>query len=465
MGVTLLLLGGLDQHGDRLDLRVADGLIAETGVGLARRGEDVVDCAGGTVLPGLHDHHLHLLAMAAREWSVSCGPPAVRDAAALGAALRAAVPVERWVRGVDYDESVAGLLDRHGLDALRGDLPVRIEHRSGGVWLLNSAALDTVGANDGPDAVERDAAGRPTGRIWRGDRWLRTRLPRPARPRLDVVSRRLASFGVTGVTDATADLDPDASAALTHACRTGTLAQRVVLLGCADGPAPRKVVVADHDLPALTDLVEKLREARGPREDRPVAVHCVSRDALVLTLAALDDIGARPGDRIEHAAVVPRELLDALRRLGVTVVTQPSLIARRGDDYLARVDPDDRGGLWPFRSLLDTGVPVGCSSDAPYGDCDPWASVRAAVSRTAPSGEVVGVAESVTAWQALRGYLTDPMAPGGPVRPLCAGAAADLVVLDGRLGEFLADPDHRRVRDTIIAGRPSNEWLPGVDDG
>jgi predicted amidohydrolase YtcJ len=457
VGVSLLLLGGVDHHGERLDLRVADGVITEAGVGLARPGEDVVDCAGGTVLPGLHDHHLHLLAMAAREWSASCGPPTVRDAAALGAALQAAVPVVGWVRGVDYDESVAGLLDRHGLDALRGDVPVRIEHRSGSLWLLNSAGLEAVGADDGPGAVERDATGRPTGRIWRGDDWLGTRLPRPARPALGVVSRRLASLGVTGVTDATPDLDPDASAALAHACRTGELAQRVVLLGCADGSAPRKVVVADHDLPALTDLVEKLRDARGPRDERPVAVHCVTRDALVLTLAALEDVGARSGDRIEHAAVVPRGLLDPLRLLGVTVVTQPSLIARRGDDYLARVDPDDLGGLWPFRSLLDAGVPVGCSSDAPYGDCDPWASVRAAVSRTAPSGAVVGRAESVTAWQALRGYLTDPMAPGGPVRPLRAGAPADLVVLDGPLREVLADPDHRRVRATIMAGRPANE--------
>jgi predicted amidohydrolase YtcJ len=454
VGVNLLLVGGLDHRGDLLDVRVADGLIVETGVGLAARGEDVLDCAGGTVLPGLHDHHLHLLAMAAREWSVPCGPPAVRDAASLEGALRAATPVEGWVRGVDYDESVAGLFDRHGLDVLRRDVPVRIEHRSGSLWLLNSRALDALGADDGPEAVERDSAGRPTGRIWRGDDWLRTRMPPPARPALGIVSRRLASFGVTGVTDATPNLDPDASAALARACRTGEFAQGVVLLGCPDGPAPRKVVVADHDLPSLGELVEKLRDARGPGDERPVAVHCVTREALVLTLAALDDAGVRPGDRIEHAAVVPRELLNPLRRLGVTVVTQSSLIASRGDDYLARVDPDDLCGLWPFRSLLDAGIPVGCSSDAPYGDCNPWASVRAAVSRTAPSGAVVGPAECVTPWQALRGYLTDPTAPGGPTRPLRAGAPADLVVVDGPLAEVLADPDHPRVRATVVAGRP-----------
>jgi predicted amidohydrolase YtcJ len=99
-------------------------------------------------------------------------------------------------------------------------------------------------------------------------------------------------------------------------------------------------------------------------------------------------------------------------------------------------------------------VPVGCSSDAPYGDLDPWVTLRAAAQRTAPSGAVVTPTEKVDPGTALRGFLTAASAPGGPTRLIAAGAPADLVVLDRSLRAALAEPDHRRVQVTVINGRP-----------
>jgi len=458
--VSLLLRDGRDQTGRRLEVRIADGAVTETATTLAVRNEEVIDCAGGVILPGLHDHHLHLLAMAAQDRSVRCGPPSVRNRLELRTALGDASPTGGWIRGTGYDESVAGLPDCAELDALRHDVPVRIQHRSGALWLLNSAAVRAIGAEAGPAGVERDVSGRPTGRLWRTDDWLRSRLPDLGPPPLATLSRRLAGYGITGVTDATPDLDDNALGVLAAARTSGELLQRVVVLGTddpnppgVDGGGPRKVVVADHDLPALPDLTDRLRAARGDGR-RAVAVHCVSREALLLTLAALHELGSRPGDRIEHAAVVPPEARSELRRIGLTVVTQPSLIAARGDDYLARVDPGDLGGLWPFRSLLEAKVPVGCSSDAPYGDLDPWVTMRAAAQRTAPSGAVVTPTERVEPGTALRGFLTAASAPGGATRLIAAGAPADLVVLDRSLRDALAEPDHRRVQVTVINGRP-----------
>ena len=458
--MSLLLRDGRDQTGRRLDVRIADGAITEATGTLAVRDEEVIDCAGGAILPGLHDHHLHLLAIAAQDRSVRCGPPAVRNRLELGTALADALPTGGWVRGIGYDESVAGLPDCAELDTLRHDVPVRIQHRSGALWLLNSAALRAIRAGRGPEGVERDASGRPTGRLWRADGWLRSRLPDLGPPPLATLSRRLARYGITGVTDATPDLDDHALAILAAARGSGELLQRVVVLGTddpnppgVDGGGPRKVVVADHDLPALPALTDRLRAARGDGR-RAVAVHCVSREALLLTLAALHELGSRPGDRIEHAAVVPPEARSELRRLGLTVVTQPSLIAARGDDYLARVDPRDLGVLWPFRSLLEAKVPVGCSSDAPYGDLDPWLTLRAAAHRTAPTGAAVTPTERVDPGTALRGFLTAAAAPGGPTRLIAAGAPADLIVLDRSLSEALVEPDHRRVQVTVINGQP-----------
>lgn len=431
-----------------VDVRISDGRIAQFGSDLAAAGADIVDGRGGALLPGLHDHHLHLLAWAAARASVSCGPPALRTRAELGAALARAQPRAGWLRGIGYHESVAGDLDRARLDELRADVPVRVQHRSGALWVVNGRAADALGLADAAEpGIERDVHGVPTGRLWRLDGWLAARLPNQT-PDLDAVWADLAASGITGVTDATPNLAADTVRAL-RASATGHA--RLVLLGDPDAPAdvPRKIVIADHELPALDELSQQMADSRP----RPVAVHCVTRAALVLCVAALRAVGARPGDRIEHAAVVPSELLPALRELGVTVVTQPSFVALRGDDYLREVDPDDRAVLWPYASLLGAGVPVGLSSDAPYGAADPWWTIAAAAARRAPSGRAVAPGERVPTATALRGYLSAAQAPGGPPRTVALGSPADLVLLDAPLAEVLTTPAREHVRLTTVGGR------------
>lgn len=107
------------------------------------------------------------------------------------------------------------------------------------------------------------------------------------------------------------------------------------------------------------ELLCRVRAVRGP-EGRPVAVHAVTREALVLTLVVLCEAGPAPGDRVEHAAVVPPELLPQIRELGVHVVTQPGFIAERGDTYAAEVEPDDLPHLYPYASsgCRDSGLAV-----------------------------------------------------------------------------------------------------------
>jgi predicted amidohydrolase YtcJ len=118
---------------------------------------------------------------------------------------------------------------------------------------------------------------------------------------------------------------------------------------------PVKVVVADHCLPSIDDLIVAFRSAR--RQRRPVAVHCVTRVALVLALAAWHDVGSVTGDRIEHGAVIPLEFVADIRELGLSVVTQPSFVSERGDDYRRDVDAADQDDLGRCRRLLDGEYP------------------------------------------------------------------------------------------------------------
>ncbi len=455
------------------DVRIVDGRIVRIARGLcAASGEPTLDAAGGALLPGLHDHHVHLFALAALQSSVRCGPPAVSDAAALAAALAAAPASGDWIRGVGYVESVAGDLDRYRLDALAPDRPVRIQHRSGALWIVNSAGAARLGLDCGADAkgVERDARGRATGRLFRLDAWLRERLGGGARPSLAGVGRRLARYGVTGVTDATPGNAAAELSAFAEAVARGDLRQRVVVMGEAALPAASRVGVDDEvergavkvwlsesDLLPFGELQRTLEGAH--REDRPVAVHCVTRTELVFAAAAFSAAGSRAGDRIEHAAVAPPDAVALLADLPVTVVTQPNFIRERGDTYAERVEPADRPWLYRGRGFLEASVPLGGGTDAPFGDPDPWRAMQAAVDRRSRGGLVLGPGEALSPERALALFTSPAHAPGAPPRRIEVGAPADLCLLDRPWLEARRELSSAHVAATLRGGRVT--WRRG----
>jgi predicted amidohydrolase YtcJ len=438
--------------GAGLDVRITAGHVVACEPGLRpAAGEEEIDAAGRALLPGLHDHHLHLRALAAARASVQVGPGQVRSAAELSARLReadAAAAPGAWLRCVGYHESVAGPLDRWALDRLGPGpnparpvpaRPVRVQHRTGALWVVNSAAAALLGLDDGDDlaGIERDADGRATGRLWRLDRWLADRVPArtaEAASGLASVSARAASLGITGFTDATPGATGVDVAGLAAAVTDGTIAQRLHCMAAADvggvsasGPArgrfsigPVKIMLDDDTLPSLDSLADSVRRAHAA--GRTVAVHCVTRVQLVLTLAALDVAGRRPGDRIEHGAVIPAELVPALR--GLTVVSQPHFVTERGEQYGRDVAPEDLPDLWRLRSLIDAGVGVAAGSDAPFGGADPWRVMRAATRRPAD----LGPGEAVGPETAIRLFLGSATAPAR-LRAVTPGAPADLVLL------------------------------------
>lgn len=485
--MTRLVIRDADLDGRRVDVTCTDGLVTSVDRASAcidvAAGVDEIDARGGAVLPGLHDHHIHLLAAAAALRSVQVGPPDVQSADQLIAALRNAdrlLPPGEWLRAVGYHESVAGAIDGDWLDALGIGRPIRIQHRTGALWILNTAGLFELGLGvGGPDQpsesgpgphVERNPRGRPTGRLFRADELVRTRrsddadASGSARPQaritedLALLGRRLVGYGITGVTDLTPTTNASSIALLATARRSGALPIGLTVTGGVDlsraaAPelprGPIKIVIDDHALPPLDWVVAEFTRARAT--GRTIAVHSVTRESLILAMAAWQDVGAVDGDRIEHGAVIPVELLDDVARLGLSVVTQPSFVRERGDHYLTDVEPDDVAHLWRCGSLMQAGIGVAFGSDAPYGDLDPWAAISTAADRRTTGGAVLGPDERVTLDRALRafaGTADDPRA----ARTVTPGQPADLCVLDRTLAEQLLAPSADAVVATIVAG-------------
>ena len=174
---------------------------------------------------------------------------------------------------------------------------------------------------------------------------------------------------------------------------------------------------------------------------------------LIFALSALEAAGSVRGDRIEHAAVAPPDVLPWIAKLRLTVVSQPNFVAERGDAYLRNVDPQDRRWLYRQRAFRKAGIPLAAGTDAPFGDADLWKAMEAAVTRLTPSGKVLGAAERLTPEEAVGLFLGPPADPGGPPRTVAAGAPADLCLLDRPWRDARRDLGQVGVTTTVKAGR------------
>lgn len=447
--------------GARTRIGIRDGKIAEIGAILSAKGREF-DGKGKVIIPGLIDHHIHILATAAQRASIDLTN--ARSVEDVKQRLRNAAqhfPLGSWLRATGYDDALTGIPDRTQLDEWVPHHPLRLQDRTGALWVLNSAALAALGAPPYPDCVERDTHGVLTGRIWRGDAWLRTRLPQ-ALPDLRALGQQLSAWGITGLTDAGAQNGADEARILSAARGSGALPQKLMLMGREDLPSPPadgtlpyllgpiKLLLDDARLPDISTLAARIRCARAL--NRTVAAHCVTLAELITYLAALDEAGgAINGDRIEHGSVISADVIPLIAMAGLTVVTQPGFIAARGDRYLTEVDRIDLPDLYRLSSLMKAGVRVAASSDAPYAPPNPWLGIAAAVNRKTASGQRVSAQEALPFHAALQLYMGSFSSPGA-IRQVAIGEPADLCIIDQSWEDMCANPTETSAYATLIDG-------------
>ncbi|MGH3947552.1 MAG: amidohydrolase [Pseudonocardiaceae bacterium] len=481
-----------------------------------------VDLAGGSVLPGINDSHLHLqlFGLSRPPFSLDLSDRAVstvHDIRTLVAHRAATGSPGSWIRGWGWTERNLPELRERGSGPTRADLddvspenPVLLNHFSGHAAWANSRALQAGGiTTNTPDPggghIVRDpATGEPTGELHESAVALVADIipePTPEDRQAATVSamRELNALGVTSVTDPI--VTPSMLRDYVALHNAGKLSTRVTTLlnwtwpsvttpvsvieeamryvgsstglgddwlrvgGCklfADGiPVLRSAWMSrpyddgccgslvtegtsdDARLATLNSVVETLHRNRFQ-----VQVHSTGDracDAVIDAFTTAMEADPWPGARhvLIHANLPGARAIRLMAKHGFVANTN-ALIKWQASDGLRGIVDDQR---WhrnmPVRSLLDAGVVVADSSDAPVTYPDWRQAVETLVLReTREAGTVSGPAERVTREQALRAWTCAPAYQEGREHEkgsIAPGTFADFTVL---AEDILAVDDH-----------------------
>jgi predicted amidohydrolase YtcJ len=176
----------------------------------------VVDVAGGLLLPGFVDAHVHAIQGGLERLACDLSGVPVDEAAYLAhvGAYASTHPDDAWIRGGGWAMAAfpGGVPSAEALDKVVPDRPVALVNRDHhGMW-VNSRALEVAGIHAGtPDPVdgriERDEGGHPTGMLHEGAmRWVDDVLPTVDEDGMLAGflegQAHLHSFGITGWQDA-----------------------------------------------------------------------------------------------------------------------------------------------------------------------------------------------------------------------------------------------------------------------
>jgi len=479
--------------GDRI---IGVGNIADMPVNHKTR---LIDCHGLTLVPGFNDSHCHIFAFVRKLTSLDLSPASARSIEDIKKIIRRAAestPAGSWITGTDYNEfylSEGRHPTRRDLDEAAPDHPVIIYHRSLHACVLNSLALKIVGITGDTEEppggmIDRDLeTGEPNGILFEMNNYVRSRIPdsltkAEVEQKIDMVNRSYLSHGITSVTDASVSNDLEQWYFFKKLKEENRLQSRLCIMpGCSfltdfvrEGlitgfgdytfrTGSLKIILSEatgHLNPPQDELNHLVQDAS--RVGFQVAIHAVEKNTIEAAIQAFESVNlsvpARSRRfRLEHCSECPPKLRSRLANLHAVIVSQPPFVYYHGKRYLAQVPAETRQWLYPFNSLLNSGLIVAASSDSPVVPVNPLVGIYAAVTRRAESGQILTPPESVSLQEALEMYTINGAYASfeegikGSVSP---GKLADLVLINAN--PFHIDPEEIkeiRVEMTIIGGQ------------
>jgi predicted amidohydrolase YtcJ len=501
-------------------LAIRDGRIVGVGAwrnveSLAGPGTVVVDLDGRTVVPGLHDSHLHVV-RAGLTWTdevVWYETPSLEHALRLLDDRALARPPGTWLRVVGGWQA-GQFTERRGPTS--AELTQRFPHHPVYVQLLyeeavlNAAALRAAGIDrDTPDpalgTIERDPTGEPTGTVRGVGAFMHCLRHMPAPEHADQVRgtaelmAALNAWGVTAATDAGGlGMTPEMYEPLFTLWREGGMTVRtrlyvgpstrggerdelngwlrhirpgfgdgwlrhvgigeIAVFGCHDLEGLRDFAVDDASRAELEVICRQIA-SRG----WPLHLHAVLDD----TISAVLDVWERV-DRetplaglrwsLAHIEPISARNLDRVAALRCGLGVQDRMVYRATDSAAVWGDDAVRNGP-PLRDILDRGIPLGAGTDSTrVASPNPWVSLWWLVSGdTFDDGPPRDERHRLTRAEALDAYTVGSAWFSFEETErgrLHAGMAADLAVLvDDYFSVDVDDIRDLRSDLTLVDGR------------
>ncbi|MGB7860033.1 MAG: amidohydrolase [Acidimicrobiia bacterium] len=148
--------------------------------------------------------------------------------------------------------------------------------------------------------------------------------------------------------------------------------------GFSDKPSTNGTLRFDPDV--------TLRMARTSLEiGGVVAIHAIGDRANDEVLDIHGQLVREGGDpsklRVEHASILTNPTIDRMADLGVTASIQPAFLASEENWLMKRLGDSRMSRAYPFKSMMEAGIPLLGGSDSPVELPDPITGIDAAVNR------------------------------------------------------------------------------------
>jgi predicted amidohydrolase YtcJ len=435
----------IEKHGVIVAVGSADMIAQYKG-----SGTKVVNLAGDTVLPGLHDTHVHPSSGYKQGCNFEQGSSLKKVQETIAECVKESKEND-WITGGQWDaDSLGGMPNRQMLDKVSPDNPVVLRDISGHSSWANSLALEMSGINrDTPNPkggiIERDKNGHPTGVLREAAGRLIKYMGKPPTPEetqaaLMWALNEMLSYGITSLTDAA--VSRDLAKTYVALADAGKLKQRVRLcftwspknvyadtviternLYARDRVCPDCVkifldgVPTDSHTAAMVEPYADTVEGRDdqasrkglllvPTEDLKQAVTRFDAMGLTVKFHAAGDAAVRQGlDAIEaarlangfsgqhhntgHNSFVQMSDIRRARNIAATFEMSPYIWYPNPiiADIAKAIGPERMKRWTPVKDAIDGGGLVVPGSDwAVVPSVNPWIAIETLVTRQKPGG-------------------------------------------------------------------------------